>query len=167
MWGSGHFPQGHPAGGQSHLEGTEHRCRKRGPSPLCLRSAPVVGRPCSGLYRRSRPAPPIWPGAISCGLVTIPIKVVNATESHDISFRQIRLEDGGRIRYRKICELDGSSCGTTRSSRACRTRSAPPRSSRRRLWSWPLGGRRSPAPDGRTVRGPPARVHRPLPGRPR
>ncbi|MGW7464010.1 non-homologous end joining protein Ku [Streptomyces xantholiticus] len=50
---------------------------------------------------------PIWSGAISFGLVTIPIKVINATESHDISFRQIHLEDGGRIRYRKICELDG------------------------------------------------------------
>ena len=50
---------------------------------------------------------PIWSGAISFGLVTIPIKVVNATESHDISFRQVHLEDMGRIRYRKICELDG------------------------------------------------------------
>lgn len=48
----------------------------------------------------------IWNGAISFGLVSIPIKVVNATESHSISFRQIHLEDGGRIRYRKVCELD-------------------------------------------------------------
>ncbi|MGR4882118.1 Ku protein [Streptomyces sp. LARHCF249] len=49
----------------------------------------------------------IWNGAISFGLVSIPIKLVNATESHSISFRQIHLEDGGRIRYRKVCELDG------------------------------------------------------------
>ncbi|MEU6754925.1 Ku protein [Streptomyces sp. NPDC046685] len=49
----------------------------------------------------------IWNGAISFGLVSIPIKVVNATESHSISFRQIHLGDGGRIRYRKVCELDG------------------------------------------------------------
>ncbi|MGI5378200.1 Ku protein [Streptomyces sp. CA-251387] len=48
----------------------------------------------------------IWNGAISFGLVSIPIKVVNATESHSISFRQIHTEDGGRIRYRKVCELD-------------------------------------------------------------
>ncbi|SER29503.1 DNA end-binding protein Ku [Streptomyces sp. yr375] len=48
----------------------------------------------------------IWNGAISFGLVSIPIKLVNATESHSISFRQIHLEDGGRIRYRKVCELD-------------------------------------------------------------
>lgn len=48
----------------------------------------------------------IWNGAISFGLVSIPIKVVNATESHSISFRQIHTEDGGRIRYRKVCELE-------------------------------------------------------------
>ncbi|MFJ9545069.1 non-homologous end joining protein Ku [Streptomyces erythrochromogenes] len=49
----------------------------------------------------------IWNGAISFGLVSIPIKLVNATESHSISFRQIHLADGGRVRYRKVCELDG------------------------------------------------------------
>ncbi|MGV9700775.1 non-homologous end joining protein Ku [Streptomyces sp. NPDC003483] len=48
----------------------------------------------------------IWNGAISFGLVSIPIKLVNATESHAISFRQIHLDDGGRIRYRKVCELE-------------------------------------------------------------
>lgn len=48
----------------------------------------------------------IWNGAISFGLVSIPIKLVNATENHSISFRQIHLADGGRIRYRKVCELD-------------------------------------------------------------
>ncbi|MEU3603776.1 Ku protein [Streptomyces sp. NPDC006798] len=48
----------------------------------------------------------IWNGAISFGLVSIPIKLVNATESHSISFRQIHTTDGGRIRYRKVCELD-------------------------------------------------------------
>ncbi|MGW5769048.1 non-homologous end joining protein Ku [Streptomyces longwoodensis] len=48
----------------------------------------------------------IWNGAISFGLVSIPIKLVNATESHSISFRQIHTEDGGRIRYRKFCEVE-------------------------------------------------------------
>ncbi|MFD5512486.1 Ku protein [Streptomyces sp. NPDC127051] len=54
----------------------------------------------------------IWNGAISFGLVSIPIKLVNATESHSISFRQIHLSDGGRIRYRKVCELDGEEVAT-------------------------------------------------------
>ncbi|MEU9398199.1 Ku protein [Streptomyces sp. SID4985] len=48
----------------------------------------------------------IWNGAISFGLVSIPIKVVNATESHAVSFRQVHTEDNGRIRYRKVCELE-------------------------------------------------------------
>ncbi|MEU0253409.1 Ku protein [Streptomyces sp. NPDC006184] len=48
----------------------------------------------------------IWNGAISFGLVTIPVKLVNATENHAISFRQIHTEDSGRIRYRKVCELE-------------------------------------------------------------
>ncbi|MFD4526041.1 Ku protein [Streptomyces sp. NPDC058470] len=48
----------------------------------------------------------IWNGAISFGLVSIPIKLVNATESHSVSFRQIHLDDGGRIRYRKFCEAE-------------------------------------------------------------
>ncbi|MFH8338402.1 Ku protein [Streptomyces sp. AM6-12] len=48
----------------------------------------------------------IWNGAISFGLVSIPIKLVNATESHAISFRQIHTEDNGRIRYRKVCEVE-------------------------------------------------------------
>ncbi|MFC9942058.1 non-homologous end joining protein Ku [Streptomyces pratensis] len=48
----------------------------------------------------------IWNGSISFGLVSIPVKLMNATENHSISFRQIHLADGGRIRYRKVCELD-------------------------------------------------------------
>ncbi|WP_119295993.1 Ku protein [Streptomyces sp. YIM 130001] len=49
---------------------------------------------------------PVWSGAISFGLVTIPIKVLPATEDHSIRFHQYHLEDMGRIRTRKVCELD-------------------------------------------------------------
>jgi DNA end-binding protein Ku len=48
----------------------------------------------------------IWSGAISFGLVTVPINVVSATEDHSIKFHQYHQADGGRIRYRKICELE-------------------------------------------------------------
>ncbi|WP_406003367.1 Ku protein [Streptomyces sp. NBC_00829] len=51
--------------------------------------------------------PALLSTAISFGLVTIPVAVVPATESHSISFRQIHLEDGGRVRNRKICEECG------------------------------------------------------------
>ncbi|WP_344266835.1 Ku protein [Streptomyces sodiiphilus] len=49
----------------------------------------------------------IWKGAISFGLVSIPVKVVGATENHSVSFRQVHTADEGRIRYRKVCELEG------------------------------------------------------------
>jgi DNA end-binding protein Ku len=50
---------------------------------------------------------PLWTGAISFGLVTIPVKVVSATENHSISFHRYHREDMGRIRTRKVCEVDG------------------------------------------------------------
>ncbi|MFE7709145.1 Ku protein [Streptomyces sp. NPDC057486] len=49
----------------------------------------------------------IWSGAISFGLVTIPCKVIAATEDHSIRFHQVHLEDMGRVRTRKVCEIDG------------------------------------------------------------
>ena len=49
----------------------------------------------------------IWKGTVSFGMVTIPVKVYSATEEKDISFRQVHTEDGGRIRYKRVCELDG------------------------------------------------------------
>ncbi|HSS68324.1 MAG TPA: Ku protein [Nocardioidaceae bacterium] len=49
----------------------------------------------------------IWKGTISFGLVTIPIKVYSATEERDITFRQVHEADNGRIRYRRVCEIDG------------------------------------------------------------
>ncbi|WP_406368340.1 Ku protein [Streptomyces sp. NBC_00647] len=48
----------------------------------------------------------IWSGAISFGLVTVPIHVVNAREDHSIHFHQVHLEDMGRVRNRKICEIE-------------------------------------------------------------
>ncbi|MFJ7063538.1 Ku protein [Streptomyces microflavus] len=50
---------------------------------------------------------PLWAGAISFGLVTIPVKIVSATEDHDVHFHRIHLADTGRVRTRKVCELDG------------------------------------------------------------
>nr|BFD88587.1 Ku protein [Streptomyces sp. Xyl84] len=48
----------------------------------------------------------IWSGAISFGLVTVPIHVQSATEDHSVHFHQYHLEDGGRVRNRKVCELE-------------------------------------------------------------
>lgn len=50
---------------------------------------------------------PIWKGAISFGLVTIPVGLYSATESKRPSFRQLRESDHSRIRYKKVAEADG------------------------------------------------------------
>jgi DNA end-binding protein Ku len=47
----------------------------------------------------------IWKGAISFGLVNVPVRVYSATESHDVSLHQVHEEDGGRIRYQRKCEV--------------------------------------------------------------
>ncbi len=49
----------------------------------------------------------IWKGAISFGLVTIPVKLYSATEERDVSFHQVHREDGGRIKYKRVCTVDG------------------------------------------------------------
>jgi DNA end-binding protein Ku len=49
----------------------------------------------------------IWKGAVSFGLVSVPVKLYSATENKDISFRQVHAKDGGRIKYQRICSLDG------------------------------------------------------------
>jgi DNA end-binding protein Ku len=49
----------------------------------------------------------IWKGAISFGLVSIPVRLYSATEEKDISFRQVHRADGGRVRYKRVCSVDG------------------------------------------------------------
>jgi DNA end-binding protein Ku len=49
----------------------------------------------------------IWKGAVSFGLVSVPVKLYAATESKDISFRQVHAKDGGRIKYQRTCSIDG------------------------------------------------------------
>jgi DNA end-binding protein Ku len=49
----------------------------------------------------------IWTGAITFGLVNVPVKVYSATEDHDISLHQVHDKDGGRIKYQRRCEICG------------------------------------------------------------
>src|SRR6476659_3217576 len=49
----------------------------------------------------------MWKGASSVGLVTIPVAVYPATEEKTLRFNQLHDEDGGRIRYKRVCEKDG------------------------------------------------------------
>jgi DNA end-binding protein Ku len=47
----------------------------------------------------------MWKGAISFGLVMIPVRLYAATEQKDIAFRQVHRVDGGRIRFRRFCSI--------------------------------------------------------------
>lgn len=49
----------------------------------------------------------IWKGAITFGLVNVPVKLYSATEDHDIGLHQVHDADGGRIRYQRKCEICG------------------------------------------------------------
>jgi DNA end-binding protein Ku len=49
----------------------------------------------------------IWTGAVSFGLVQVPVRMVTATRSKDVSFNQLEDSTGARIRYRKVSEVTG------------------------------------------------------------
>jgi DNA end-binding protein Ku len=49
----------------------------------------------------------IWKGAITFGLVNVPVKVYSATEDHDVPLHQVHDKDGGRIKYQRRCEICG------------------------------------------------------------
>ena len=49
----------------------------------------------------------IWKGAISFGLVTIPIRVYTATDEKSLKFNQLHEKDQGRIKYKRVCSIDG------------------------------------------------------------
>jgi DNA end-binding protein Ku len=49
----------------------------------------------------------IWTGAISFGLVQVPVKIVTATKSRDVSFNQLEEGSGARIRYKKVSDATG------------------------------------------------------------
>jgi len=49
----------------------------------------------------------MWSGAVSFGLVSVPVKLYTATTSHDIRFHQVRAADGARIKYKRVASTDG------------------------------------------------------------
>jgi DNA end-binding protein Ku len=49
----------------------------------------------------------IWKGAVAFGLVNVPVRLYAATGEHSVALHQVHESDGGRIRYRKVCSIDG------------------------------------------------------------
>jgi DNA end-binding protein Ku len=50
---------------------------------------------------------PLWKGAITFGLISIPVRLYSAVESKSLKFHLLHGEDGGRVRYKREC----SKCG--------------------------------------------------------
>src|SRR5690606_22683973 len=59
-------------------------------------------RSCCAIVMRA-----IWSGSITFGLVNVPVKLYSATEDHDVDLHQVHDADGGRIRYKRTCEVCG------------------------------------------------------------
>jgi DNA end-binding protein Ku len=49
----------------------------------------------------------IWSGSINFGLVTIPVKLFTAVKTDDLSFNMLHAKDEGRIKYERVCSVDG------------------------------------------------------------
>jgi DNA end-binding protein Ku len=48
----------------------------------------------------------LWNGTISVGLINVPVKLYTATESKTVHFREVHLEDEGRIEHRRFCSAE-------------------------------------------------------------
>src|SRR4051812_19486633 len=53
----------------------------------------------------------VWNGSIRIGAATIPVRAYGATEEQTTGLHQVHVTDGGRIRHRKVCEVDGATVG--------------------------------------------------------
>ena len=90
----------------------------------------------------SVPPTTIWSGSIVFGLVVLPVRLLSATRENAVRLREIHARDGGQIRHRRVCELDGQEV------------------------NFEDVGRAFPLPDGRRVRLTPADLESlPLPTR--
>jgi DNA end-binding protein Ku len=49
----------------------------------------------------------IWSGAISFGLVNVPVKLYSGTRDHSVHFHQVDKGSSSRIRYEKVAETTG------------------------------------------------------------
>lgn len=59
----------------------------------------------------------IWSGSLSFGLVNVPVSMYSASESQKTSFHQYHAEDGGRVRQKRVCEVDGEELDLTEIAR--------------------------------------------------
>jgi DNA end-binding protein Ku len=49
----------------------------------------------------------VWSGALSFGLVNVPVKLFSATASHDVHFHEYQAKTGQRIHHKRVAEKSG------------------------------------------------------------
>ncbi|HYI20833.1 MAG TPA: Ku protein [Solirubrobacteraceae bacterium] len=49
----------------------------------------------------------VWNGTVTFGVIAVPVKLYTATESRTVSFREVHLEDQGKIEHRRFCSKEG------------------------------------------------------------
>ena len=49
----------------------------------------------------------IWSGSISFGLLNVPVKLYSAVSKQTVRFRELREDDGARIKHKRVAEADG------------------------------------------------------------
>lgn len=49
----------------------------------------------------------LWSGAISFGLVNVPVKLFSAVSRKEVRFNMLHEKDGGRIQQKRVCSVDG------------------------------------------------------------
>jgi DNA end-binding protein Ku len=49
----------------------------------------------------------IWSGAISFGLVNVPVRMYSAVSEHKLEFNFVHVKDGSPIGYEKVCKAEG------------------------------------------------------------
>ena len=78
---------------------------------MMLGMAPKTARkrPPSPNGRSARTPRAIWSGTISFGMVSIPVRLYTATESHDVHFHLLHKRDGVRLRNVRWCPKDEKS----------------------------------------------------------
>jgi DNA end-binding protein Ku len=53
----------------------------------------------------------LWSGAITFGLISIPVKLYSSVQEKSLKFHMLHGEDGGRIKYKRVCDICGKEVG--------------------------------------------------------
>jgi DNA end-binding protein Ku len=49
----------------------------------------------------------LWKGAVTFGLVNIPVRLYSAVQEKGLKFHMLHAKDGGRIKYQRVCAICG------------------------------------------------------------